>query len=338
MFQSSGGGSLAEWFSGAGMARMGAGRKWKVSFANDISPLKCAAYRENFGSGHLVERDIAEIEPTDVPPVDVDWASSPCQDLSLAGNGKGLGDAAGELSRSAAFYWYAALLHDRRALGRGPAVACFENVIGTLSRNNGREFATICQAYHDAGFRFGAIVTDAVDFLPQSRPRVVLVAVDRALVRGIPPGAGIAPDPRWHSKALLLAYHRLPDDLKADWIWWTPPIPMGRRPTLIDILEKQPRGVEWDSDDYTKRLVSLMAGHSALRLRQAIAYGGRHVGTAYRRTRKDEDGVGQQRVEIRFDGVAWRIDRLPTAGESIHTLQRNAVPGHHACFPRVGIK
>jgi hypothetical protein len=36
--------------------------------------------------------------------------------------------------------------------------------------------------------------------------------------------------------------------------------------------------------------------------------------------------------------VAWRADRLPAAGHSIRTLQRNAVPGHHACFPRVGIR
>jgi hypothetical protein len=36
--------------------------------------------------------------------------------------------------------------------------------------------------------------------------------------------------------------------------------------------------------------------------------------------------------------VAWRVDRLPTAGHSIHVLQRIAVPKQQACFPRVGSK
>jgi hypothetical protein len=36
--------------------------------------------------------------------------------------------------------------------------------------------------------------------------------------------------------------------------------------------------------------------------------------------------------------VAWRVDRLPTAGNSIRVLQRIAAPKQQACFPRVGGK
>jgi hypothetical protein len=36
--------------------------------------------------------------------------------------------------------------------------------------------------------------------------------------------------------------------------------------------------------------------------------------------------------------VAWRVDRLPTAGDSTHVLQRIAVPTQQASFPRVGSK
>src|SRR5208283_4289372 len=87
--------TFLEFFSGGGMAREGLGPSWQCLFANDIDPMKGAAYAMNFGHAHLRVCDIARLKLADLPTttVDLTWASFPCQDLSLAGDGKGLGGA-----------------------------------------------------------------------------------------------------------------------------------------------------------------------------------------------------------------------------------------------------
>ena len=80
-----------EFFAGGGMARMGLGPRWECAFANEWCPRKAAAYRACFGDSALRVCDVADLTPQDLPgtPALV-WASFPCQDLSLAGNGAGL--------------------------------------------------------------------------------------------------------------------------------------------------------------------------------------------------------------------------------------------------------
>ena len=79
--------SFLEFFAGGGMARIGLGPRWRCAFANDVDAQKCAAYRDNFGGGELIEGDIAALTLADLPgpQADLAWASFPCQDLSLAG-------------------------------------------------------------------------------------------------------------------------------------------------------------------------------------------------------------------------------------------------------------
>ncbi|HGG61210.1 MAG TPA: DNA cytosine methyltransferase, partial [Gammaproteobacteria bacterium] len=80
-----------EFFAGGGMARAGLGDRWQCLFANDFDPAKAESYRRNWGGEHLKVKDIAEVELGELPgEADLAWASFPCQDLSLAGNGGGL--------------------------------------------------------------------------------------------------------------------------------------------------------------------------------------------------------------------------------------------------------
>ena len=63
---------------------------------------------------------------------------------------------------------------------RAPRMIVLENVKGALTSHGGRDFAAIGAALTNADYRFGAMLIDAVHFLPQSRPRLFVVAIDKS--------------------------------------------------------------------------------------------------------------------------------------------------------------
>lgn len=101
------------------MARLGLGDEWQCIFADEWCKKKAAAYRARFGEANeLCVRDVAELKPQDLPGVPtLVWASFPCQDLSLAGNGAGL---AGERSGTFKPFWK--LMCGIIGAGRAPQV------------------------------------------------------------------------------------------------------------------------------------------------------------------------------------------------------------------------
>lgn len=148
------------------MARLGLGAEWRCLFANDIDPKKAAAYRANFGVTEFIEGDIGALCPENFPGhADLAWASFPCQDLSLAGLGAGLRGA-----RSGLFWTFWRIIKGLADEGRAPTLVVIENVTGLLTSHRGGDFAAICEAIAHAGYFAGAVVLDAADFLPQSRP------------------------------------------------------------------------------------------------------------------------------------------------------------------------
>jgi len=118
-----------EFFAGGGMARLGLEPGFRVTFANDFDPVKAAAYRANFGGEHLSTADIHTLTPADLPGrADLAWASSPCQDFSLAGARAGLSGG-----RSSALLGFLRLVGELRGEGRAPRVIVVENVPGLLA-------------------------------------------------------------------------------------------------------------------------------------------------------------------------------------------------------------
>lgn len=72
------------------MARAGLGDSWSCLFANDLDTKKAASYAANWGDEHLTTCDVSKLTTADIPGrADLAWASFPCQDLSLAGDGAG---------------------------------------------------------------------------------------------------------------------------------------------------------------------------------------------------------------------------------------------------------
>ena len=303
-------GSFYEFFAGAGMARAGLGDRWHCLFANDFDRKKAATYARNWGEEGLKCGDVRDVATADLPGVaDLVWASFPCQDLSLAGGGAGL---KGE--RSGTFWPFWGLMAELRKESRAPRMIILENVCGTLSSHDGKDFRAICGALRDGGYRFGALVVDAVLFVPQSRPRLLVVAV-----RGgeLIPGAcrSDGPTGAFHPRALRNAFERLPGEIKESWIWWHLPAPPVRNVSFSDLLEEEPRDVVWHTPAETRKLLGMMSDINLNKVRSAKREGERIVGTVYKRTRRDATGRKMQRAEVRFDDVAGCL-RTPAGGSS----------------------
>ena len=217
------------------MARAGLGKKWRCSFANDFDDMKLATYRSNWGGEELVGGDVNLIKTSQIPgQADLAWASFPCQDLSLAGNALGIGTVA-EQTRSGAFWAFWNLIEGLISECRAPTTIVLENVYGSLTANKGRDFAAIARCLALGGYRFGAIVLDAARFVPQSRPRVFVVAfrndmhVPEHLVES-------HPSPVWHPAVMETAINRLSEMDRESWLWLTPPQPRNAVEPLSDLI------------------------------------------------------------------------------------------------------
>ena len=301
-----------EFFAGGGMARAGLGQGWRCLFANDFDAKKAASYRANWGGAEMRFADIHDLQADDLPgEADLAWASFPCQDLSLAGAGAGLAGG-----RSGAFWGLYKLVDELRHQGRAPRVLVLENVTGALTSSGGRDFEELCRALRLLGYIYGALTMDAMHFVPQSRPRLFIVAV-RADVDGLV--ARTQPSPAWASAALVRAQAALKPYLKEGWRWWDVPAPPFRASTLADVLEAGPADVKLHTREETARLVAMMSEPNREKLRLAQAAGRPVAGTIYRRTRPDETGRKVQRAEVRFDGVAGCL-RTPGGGSSRQTV------------------
>ena len=298
-----------EFFAGGGMARAGLGPGWRCLFANDVDRRKAETYRANWGDEVLHVGDVGAVTTAQLPGVaDLVWGSFPCQDLSLAGAGAGL---RGE--RSGSFWPFWELMQALRAEGRAPKTIVLENVCGALTSHGGKDFTALCKALAEGGYRFGALVIDAALFLPQSRPRLFIIAVRGDLV--VPAAlARQGAETPFHTRALITAHEKLPKSLKQNWLWWRLSPPPSRNSSLIDVIEDAPRDVDWHSARETKALLAMMSEINLARIEEAKRAGRRMVGTLYRRTRYVE-GEKRQRAEARFDDLAGCL-RTPAGGSS----------------------
>ncbi len=309
--------SFYEFFAGGGMARAGLGEGWTCLFANDLDARKGRAYEDNWGQGgELRVGDIGRVTASDLPgQADLAWGSFPCQDLSVAGNGAGLG---GE--RSGTFHQFWRVVSGLVADGRPPRMVAVENVCGALASHGGKDFQAICRTFAEAGYRFGAMVINADLFVPQSRPRLFVVGVHDDVEVEVD-GALLSPGPSrpFHTPALDRAIKGLPLEVSSRLVWWNLPAPVRRNSTLVDMIDEEPAGVAWHAPAETRKLLSMMSPVNRAKVDKARQAGGRVAGTLYRRTRLDAAGRKVQRAEVRFDDVAGCL-RTPGGGSSRQVL------------------
>lgn len=282
------------------MASIGLGSEWQCLFANDFDKKKEWAYRVNFPPAEEFRGgDVFDLTIDDLPDdAMMAWASFPCQDLSLAGNGRGLRG-----KRSGSFWGFWHLIHEFADAGRPVPIIVLENVTGLITANKGEDFRILLEALVSKGYLAGALAINAMHFVPQSRPRLFIVAVHSECT--IPTSLTQPwPSVLWHSKSLQRAYGILSAELRASWIWWRMPAPSPNESHLIDFLEEEPTGVEWHTPEQTQRLLDMMSDKHLQMVHEAQATSNRSVGTIFKRIRRDKEGQKVQRAELRMDGVS----------------------------------
>ena len=289
---------MLEFFAGSGLAGYGLRKDFRTVWANDICPRKKAVYDANRDGSVFVLGDIRAVSGLELPSAELAWASFPCQDLSLAGMQAGLKKG----TRSSLVWEFLRVIDE---MPEKPCVIVMENVAGFVTAGGGRHFAAVHEELRARGWQSGAVIVDAALFVPQSRPRVFVIAVPRGV--SIPAGLS-GSGPCWlHSPRLATLGAKL-----EDWIWWTATEPPARTLELADVLERR----RYDCD----HVLPLIPPKQREKLRRP----GRVVATGYRRTRN-----GRQVMEIRTDGLAGCL-RTAAGGSSRQYVVVKGQSGTHA--------
>ena len=278
------------------MVRAGLGPGWRCLLANDFDPRKSESYRQNWPGAELKTADVASATTRDLPGVaDLAWASFPCQDLSLAGDGAGLkGD------RSGAFwpFWrlMRGLVEEARPPHRGSR-KCVRRP--DLARR--RRFRRNPPRARRFGISRGR---------PGGRRRALCSAITAVLFiiavhgRCDIPGAD-GPSDAWHERIT-------PPSSLRNWIWWNPPVPPRRATSFSDLIEENPPDVEWFSKEYTQQLPAKMSDRNRAKLHQARRGKRKDRSAALLLTDPPECS---ERAEVRFDGLSGCL-RTPVGGSS----------------------
>lgn len=133
----------------------------------EIDPHAQKVYRALYDTGgEYFCSDARQINPADLPDIDLICGGFPCQSFSVAGKRRGFDDTRGTM-----FFEIA-----RIAAAKRPAFLLLENVPGLLSHDGGRTFTTILASLSDMGYDVTWQVLNSKDYgVPQTRKRVYIV-------------------------------------------------------------------------------------------------------------------------------------------------------------------
>lgn len=286
--------TFVDFFAGSGLVTQGARHACLPVWSNDICPKKAAIYTANHGDDHFHLGSIEYVHGGAIPKADIVWASFPCQDLSLAGKMAGLA-----ASRSGLFWQWLRVLDE---MPIKPKVIALENVVGLLSSNGGEDFRLLYQALRERSYKVGPMLLDARHWVPQSRPRIFVVATQDHFDTTALEDHG----PNWlHPDPVLKAVAPL-DNV----VFWSMPRPTKRMNSLTDLIQ-------WDAPVFNEERAAALFALVASKHQELIdrlPSTRRSVFPGYRRTRN-----GKQVLELRFDDLSGCL-RTAEGGSSCQFL------------------
>lgn len=117
--------------------------------------------------------DITKVDPTKLPrELDLITYGFPCQDISVAGYGKGFSHE-GKQTRSGLFYNAMDIIEETE-----PRIAIAENVKNLVSKKFKKEFNIVLASLELAGYENNWKVLNSCDYeVPQNRERVFIVSL-----------------------------------------------------------------------------------------------------------------------------------------------------------------
>jgi DNA (cytosine-5)-methyltransferase 1 len=277
-----------EFFAGSGLVSYALSPYFKTAWANDICLKKATVFLANHQNSPFELASITEIDGRHLPPSILSWASFPCQDLSLAGNGKGI-----RAKRSGLVWEWLRVMDE---MPQRPPLLAAENVVGLISTDEGAHYRELHKALVERGYKVGAILLDAVHWLPQSRPRIFVIAVNTHVCI---PQKLLADKATWaHSVAIQKAVVKL-----ENWVWWNLPKPGKHGLTLSEIVDFS---LTCHDDKTSKKNLAMIPLAHMRQLEES----GLLVAPGYKRIRNK-----RQVLELRFDDVAGCL-RTPSGGSS----------------------
>jgi DNA (cytosine-5)-methyltransferase 1 len=280
-----------EFFAGSGLVAQGLNGYFQPAWANDICTKKAAVYTANHEAEHFHLGSVSNVKGADLPEAPLAWASFPCQDLSLAGLTGGI-----HAARSGLVWEWLRIIDE---MPSRPPVLVAENVAGLVSAAGGKNYRALHQAFAERGYVAGAVLMDAARWVPQSRQRVFVVAVNAECA--IPPEL-VSQSPNWlHTEAICKAA----DGLNG-WVWWTMPEPPLRKQNLSDVIEWDAPFAAPEADARNLELISSRHRKILEQLPDAKPF----AVPGYKRTRN-----GKQVLELRFDNLSGCL-RTPEGGSS----------------------
>lgn len=187
--------------------------------------------------------DITKVEQ--LPDCDLLTYSFPCQDLSVAGLGKGMEKGSG--TRSSLLWEVGRLLDDARERDALPEVLLMENVDAILNRKNRPAFMEWVEKLRTMGYTCSWKVLNAKDFgVPQSRKRCFMVSTRDGCRFGFPQGFPLERRLRdvleedvdesfYLSEEKITKYqrHRERHQERGHGLGWRPSQPVGTAPSVL---------------------------------------------------------------------------------------------------------
>lgn len=158
--------NIVSLFSGAGGLDLGivqAGHH--IVWANDIDADAVATYRANIGN-HIVEGDIKNVRPEDIPECDVVIGGFPCQGFSVANLRRNVDD-----ERNTLYRFFCDVVRAKQ-----PKYFIAENVKGLLSLGGGKVILAIVDNFRQLGYQVEVHKVNMADYgVPQLRQRVIIL-------------------------------------------------------------------------------------------------------------------------------------------------------------------
>lgn len=175
---------VAELFAGVGGIRLGltkASDRFDVVWSNQWEPatksqVASDIYVRRFGPDGHVNRDIATVDVSEIPHIDMLVGGFPCQDYSVARSSPGR-ESAGIQGKKGVLWWQIHRILEN--INKRPSILLLENVDRLLkspSAQRGRDFAIMLASLSDLGYIVEWRLINAADYgMPQRRKRVFFI-------------------------------------------------------------------------------------------------------------------------------------------------------------------